>query len=212
MKKALLCVTALCLSVLLCSCWDYTELNLRHIATGLALDQGKEQTYLMTVELMTFEGEKASSRLLQAEADTLDACVAGIVRQLGRHPYWNHAKIMLIGEDLFEQDIIPMLDWFVHTNGFSLGLLIAQVEQAQARAVCVSTAGAVPQATSLNLMLDDQVSFGEIPSCPLYSLYNAMLTKDAVISVPRLTLTGEDSHVTFSGMLTLEGSERRLEP
>lgn len=42
MKKALLCVTALCLSVLLCSCWDYTELNLRHIATGLALDQGKE--------------------------------------------------------------------------------------------------------------------------------------------------------------------------
>ena len=109
MKKALLCVTALCLSVLLCSCWDYTELNLRHIATGLALDQGKEQTYLMTVELMTFEGEKASSRLLQAEADTLDACVAGIVRQLGRHPYWNHAKIMLIGEDLFEQDIIPRL-------------------------------------------------------------------------------------------------------
>ena len=42
MKKALLCVTALCLSVLLCSCWDYTELNLRHIATGLALDQGKD--------------------------------------------------------------------------------------------------------------------------------------------------------------------------
>ena len=73
MKKALLCVTALCLSVLLCSCWDYTELNLRHIATGLALDQGKEQTYLMTVELMTFEGEKASSRLLQAEADTAQA-------------------------------------------------------------------------------------------------------------------------------------------
>ena len=72
--------------------------------------------------------------------------------------------------------------------------------------------GEVPQAISLNLMLDDQVSFGEIPSCPLYSLYNAMLTKDAVISVPRLTLTGEDSHVTFSGMLTLGGSERRLEP
>ena len=61
-------------------------------------------------------------------------------------------------------------------------------------------------------MLDDQVSFGEIPACPLYSLYNAMLTKDAVISVPRLTLAGEDSHVTFSGLLTLEGNERRLEP
>lgn len=212
MKKALLCLTSLALSLVLCSCWDYTELNLRHIATGLALDQGEEHAYLMTVEFMTFEGEKASSRLLRAEADTLDACVAGIVRQLGRNPYWNHAKIMLIGEELFEQDIIPMLDWFVHTNGFSLGLLIAQVEQAKAGEVFESTAGEVPQAISLNLMLDDQVSFGEIPACPLYSLYNAMLTKDAVISVPRLTLAGEDSHVTFSGLLALEGNERRLEP
>ena len=212
MKKALLCLTSLALSLVLCSCWDYTELNLRHIATGLALDQGEEHAYLMTVEFMTFEGEKASSRLLRAEADTLDACVAGIVRQLGRNPYWNHAKIMLIGEELFEQDIIPMLDWFVHTNGFSLGLLIAQVEQAKAGEVFESTAGEVPQAISLNLMLDDQVSFGEIPACPLYSLYNDMLTKDAVISVPRLTLAGEDSYVTFSGLLALEGNERRLEP
>ena len=61
MKKLLLVLTSLCLALLLCSCWDYTELNLRHIATGLALDEGETFKYLMTVEIMSFEGEKASA-------------------------------------------------------------------------------------------------------------------------------------------------------
>ena len=212
MKKLLLVLTSLCLALLLCSCWDYTELNLRHIATGLALDEGETFNYLMTVEIMSFEGEKASAKLLKAESDTLDACVEGITRQLGRRPYWNHAKIMLIEDAFFEQDIIPTLDWFVHGHGFSLGILIAQVEEAKAHELLEKEDGDIPQAISLDLMLDNQVSFGEIPACPLYKLYNALLTKDAVISVPRITMSPDGPNVTFVGMLTLEGNERRLEP
>ncbi len=191
MKQLGTCLIVFLFAFSLCSCWDYTELNQRHIATGLSIDHGESLPYLMTVELMSFEGGKATDRLICAEGDSLDSCVQGLIRQLGRTPYWNHAKLILLEESLFEKEGVSLLDWFLRAHDFSLGILVAEAQGCAAYEILSCSMGADPNALVINQMLDDQIAFGQIPACPLYHLYNAMMGDGQSVSVPRLTLISQ---------------------
>ena len=203
------------LTLLLSGCWDYTELNERNIVTAVAVDEGEELPWLLTVEYVSFEGGSFTGRVISAEGTTLPACEEGLVRQLGRYPYWNQAKVLLLSEPLIKEGgYTGVMDWMVAGNRFSLGILTALVEGSGAGELLRGNQGKDPQGMVLSNMLDDQVAFGRIPPCPLYLLYNASSTGSRPARLPRLMQTGdeEEKAVELLGSLTLSQGEISLSP
>ncbi len=108
-------ILAIC-PLLLCGCWDYTEVDNLAIVSGIAVDKdGLSNTYIVTTEIITTRMQGAasviSSELYMSEGESVFAAVRNMIENTGLELFWSDAKVMIISEAIAMEGIIPVVDW-----------------------------------------------------------------------------------------------------
>jgi len=101
---------------LLVGCWNYSEIEEKSIVAGLGIDRNRNNgKFILTVEIVNLAGKDGESTLtseiISIEGKSIFDAVRNLITRTGRKPYWSHAKVLIIGEDIAREGIIPILDW-----------------------------------------------------------------------------------------------------
>lgn len=114
-KKIYITFILLSILVLLSGCWNYRELDELDLIAGAAIDKGRENNYLLTVEIINARGGKESvieHSVMCMEGETIFDAVRNIIRKAGKRVYWSHAKVVIISEEIAREGIVDVLDFF----------------------------------------------------------------------------------------------------
>ncbi|OAH52808.1 hypothetical protein AWH48_13425 [Domibacillus aminovorans] len=108
-------------------CWDRVELNDRAfiIATGIDKDQdsGKMVTTLQVIVPEKIDtatkkggGENAAVQIVSAKGSTVYETLQYIKFELMKKPYFQHNRILVIGEQAAKEGVTPYLNFFMRTR------------------------------------------------------------------------------------------------
>ena len=117
MRKWIFLLFYLGATILLTGCWDLREVNQVSIVSGLALDQGEESKYRLTIELFnpteltpqTSSGNTASI-VFGINGDSIGEMMLRLNEIFSRKPIFSHMKTMFISEELAKTGIAELLD------------------------------------------------------------------------------------------------------
>lgn len=128
--KCKLIAIVLFASLALSGCWDLVEIKDRAMITAFGIDKEGEggkitftvQTIIpaeMSTPMKSGAEAKPAVRIVSKTADTLVEGIRIYSMQAERRTYLMHNRIILIGEDLAKEDILPILDFFLrHPESF----------------------------------------------------------------------------------------------
>ncbi|WP_226280691.1 hypothetical protein [Cytobacillus oceanisediminis] len=105
-------------AILLSGCWDQRELSEITVVTGMAVDKGEDDKYILTVEGInatelnnrTASGN-APSIVYSAEGNTLAELTYRVNEGISRHLIYSHMRTLIIGEELAKEGIIDFIDF-----------------------------------------------------------------------------------------------------
>ncbi|EFV75660.1 hypothetical protein HMPREF1013_04155 [Bacillus sp. 2_A_57_CT2] len=105
-------------AILLSGCWDQRELSEITVVTGMAVDKGENDKYILTVEGInatelnnrTASGN-APSIVYSAEGNTLAELTYRVNEGISRHLIYSHMRTLIIGEELAKEGIIDFIDF-----------------------------------------------------------------------------------------------------
>ena len=115
LRKLIILPCLLLILLMLTSCWNYREVNEMAIVIGAAIDKGKTEKYMLTVELLDVSGgqeTKLSTRILSVEGETVFDAVRRFILLEGKRGYWGHIRILIISEEIARDDITGVLNFF----------------------------------------------------------------------------------------------------
>lgn len=97
-------------------CWNYREVDNLAIVAGVAIDKGKNNNYLITVEIVNIESggkeAKTTSKKLEMEGETIFDGARNTIKISGKRLYFSHIKIVIISKEIAKEGLVPVLDWF----------------------------------------------------------------------------------------------------
>ncbi len=142
MKKAFL--LAFPLLFLLCSCWDYTELNMQNYVLGMSIDY-EDDKFTVCIETVKITGEPTSLSasegiIIKSEGVTVFDAVRDAIMSAGKKLYWGHAKLIIISKEVAAahlpavcdvlsraQDIYSNISICVSKNSSAAGILNSKI-------------------------------------------------------------------------------------
>lgn len=108
----------------LSSCWDMREINEIGLVTAVAVDKGSgNNKYSVTVQIANPTSENTSGSESKAkskvwvgskEGASLFDATRELVKISSRRIMWAHNNVVIIGESLAREGIIPVVDYFTH--------------------------------------------------------------------------------------------------
>ncbi len=121
--KATSCIViCILISFLLTSCWSYKEANDFDIVMGAGVDWDNfKNKYIITFEIFSTtveETDEKTAKLIQHKGKTLFKAIRNIIEKNGKPAYWPHTKVIIIGKDMAEHGIIPLIDYTMRDAEF----------------------------------------------------------------------------------------------
>lgn len=150
MRKILLVFLLLNMIILLSGCWDIREINELGLVTAVAIDKGSGQNkYSITVQIAnpgtdSSSGDKSTVKknvwVGTAEGESLFDATRKLVGISSRRIMWAHNNVIIIGESLAKEGIIPVIDFFTHNPELRMRAAVV-VAKGDAKEYIVSKAG-----------------------------------------------------------------------
>ncbi len=112
MKKIFLPVVLMCL--LLSGCSNYSEIEDSLLVSGIAIDKGEKQKYMLTAEIVGMsEGSEESStqsKLLKAEGETLFSALRELNASSSKKLFLSQTTTIVISEDIAKEGLTKVID------------------------------------------------------------------------------------------------------
>ncbi len=102
------------------------QTDTRAIVTGLSIDKENEQ-FNLALQLITPQSNLSNNENLQVVEDrgkTLYECVNNLGIKLGKTVGFEHTNIIIIGETLFDEDLMNVLDFFYRNSKITLSTIL----------------------------------------------------------------------------------------
>lgn len=178
------------------ACWDYREVNQLAIVAGMGIDNGVNEKFRITVEIIQVGGGqevKMTPEVLSMEGETIFDAVRNLMAISGKRTYWGHVQVAVISEAIAREGMTQVLKWFrqdAETRGNVL-LLISKEDKAGDILKADTTVGDM-----VSFILRDSVRNSEVLSkMPVIevSQFNNMLETEGISPIaPVVFLKKED--------------------
>jgi spore germination protein KC len=117
MKKAVICCTCL---LLLTGCWDRTELKQLGLVLGVAVDKDPDSgDFIVSTQMLrpgAISAQMPSSEKPVEKVVTSGKTIFEAIRksnlEFDRRGFYAHTKVILVGENLAKEGLLPVLDFF----------------------------------------------------------------------------------------------------
>lgn len=102
--------------IILCGCWNYSEIDTLAIVAGLAIDKDiTTNKYIVTTEIITSQNQGGpspiSSELYSSEGDSIFSAVRNMIQKTGLKLFWSDEKVIIISDSIATDGVIPVIDW-----------------------------------------------------------------------------------------------------
>jgi spore germination protein KC len=120
--------------IFLCGCWDMREINELGLVTAVGIDKGEgANRYVVTVQIanptsdISSDGQgksKAAVWIGSEEGASIFDATRKLVGISSRRIMWAHNNVVIIGESLAKEGIIPIVDYFTHNPELRLKTVV----------------------------------------------------------------------------------------
>lgn len=117
-KRLLCCCLGVIVSIILTGCWDQRELSEISVATGIAIDEGENTPYKLTVEAINaaeLSEQTASGNsptvLFTIEGNTISELTHKLNIGFSRKVIYSHTKTVVISKEVGEKGMLEFLDF-----------------------------------------------------------------------------------------------------
>lgn len=146
MKKRGLVVLLLILFVILLTtgCWNRKELDRLAIVAAVGIDKGEDQKIKLTVQLIkpgalqspSSEGGSGKEKgvwIIKSSGDTVFDAGKNFMEKSGRELFWPHTIVIIIGEEMAKDGLLPVINWFIrdHEMRLKTWVLVTQGEASE---------------------------------------------------------------------------------
>ncbi|MFZ5942768.1 MAG: Ger(x)C family spore germination protein [Bacillota bacterium] len=104
------------ITIILSGCWDRQEINQIGFAVGLGIDKDGED-YVVTTQLALPSmleggggGEEPPVWVVGGKGRTIFEAIRDVNTRSARRPFWGHLNVIVIGEDVAKDGLIPVID------------------------------------------------------------------------------------------------------
>jgi spore germination protein KC len=191
MRKKLAMMMSLMLMVSLCQgCWNYREVDMLQVVAGFAVDKGYEgKKYHMTIDLANTSSagkdKPVSTTILETEGDTVFDAVRNTVKKTGNKLYWSDCQIVVIGSDVAEESILPIVDFLMRDAEPRLTINLLISKEKTAKEVLTAMPATVPIAS---FEIDKEIELnaknqGTTVAYKVYEVYNQLADKNKGVTM-----------------------------
>lgn len=185
-------------------CWDYHEIEMYSIVSGIAIDKGQNgYKYHLTIEYLNISGDvnenQNKSLTVESDGNTIFDAERAALRKFGKKFYFSNCKIMIISKEIAAEGIKPLLDWFIRDAELRTTLEILVSKE--------KTAGEILRAKSKNQesisfqlvnMLSEASSFDSVDQClQLYEIIDILNTPGEELSLPGVHIKDDQDGPTI---------------
>ncbi|AEP01484.1 Ger(x)C family spore germination protein [Heyndrickxia coagulans] len=130
-------------SFLLAGCWSHKELTDIAFVSAIGIDRLENGNYLLTYQIVnslnipsgmqTSGGQGPPVTIYQTEGKTIEEAILASDQEISRRLYFSHTNVLLIGRNLAENGIYPVIDTFDRRKEFrnTASVLIARKGKAE---------------------------------------------------------------------------------
>lgn len=192
-KTFFLLIQLLLIVVIATGCWNYREINRLSIVAGLAIDKGKNNKYLFSVEIVNVKTggvePNISSEIISVEGESWFDAARNAIKVSGKRLYFSHTKIVIISKEIAEDGLIQILDWLNRDAETRLTIKVMVSKEKTAEEVLSST-GTTSEIHSFELdnMLTAQPSVPKFPNVMLSELINNLAGKGISTTLPAIKI------------------------
>jgi spore germination protein KC len=173
--------------LLLSGCWDIREINDLGFVTAVGIDKAKPPNkYSITVQIANANSASAKSEQGQTqsgvwtgtgEGKSLFDAIRNLVRISSRRVMWAHNNVIIIGESLAKDSILPVADFFTHNPELRMKTPVV-VAKGDAKDFILAKAGMeTPSGLSFIYFNDYSTLLGETIRSNMLTVSAALATK-----------------------------------
>ncbi|KJR44526.1 Spore germination protein GerKC [Desulfosporosinus sp. I2] len=190
----------LILSVILLTtgCWNRKELDRLAIVAAVGIDKGEDQKITLTVQVIKPEALKRPSSeggsgkekgvwIIKSSGNTIFDAVRNFVEKSGRKLFLPHTMVIVIGEKMAKDGVIPVIDWFLRDHEMRLQTWVL-VAQGEASEVIKGDSGLekIP-ASHLERMIEDYGALSKSVSSNLMEVTNMITCQSSHPVIGRIS-------------------------
>lgn len=190
----------LILSVILLTtgCWNRKELDRLAIVAAVGIDKGEDQKIKLTVQVIkpgalkspSSEGGSGKEKgvwIIKSSGNTIFDAVRNFVEKSGRKLFWPHTMVIVIGENMAKDGVLPVIDWFLRDHEMRLQTWVL-VTQGEASEVIKGDSGLekIP-ASHLEGMIKDSGALSKSVSSNLMEVTNMITCQSSHPVIGRIS-------------------------
>jgi spore germination protein KC len=187
----------LLLSILLCGCWNYREIEDLTIVAGAALDKEGDM-YILTFEVIDVAGgpeKNHSSALIKASGLTLFEASRNAISVIGNKLYWSHAKMMIISEDIAKEGLVPVMDWLARDAEIRQTIKIVVSKEKTAREILEITHPTIEVVSlAMDQVFQNKDSVNSVPRVEEWKLFQDLAQPGVSTALPTVYINEENGN------------------
>lgn len=207
MKKFRVILSLSLLLVFLSGCWDYREIDDDTIVNIIALDRDeKTKEYILSIESMDVtglaQGIDISPQIVEARGASVIDAVRNLISLTTKVPYWRHATMLIVSQDIAREGIVPILDWITRSPELQLTLRIFVSMEETAKEILLSS----QRLTMIRVFEYENISsslklLAKLPDHKINKVINEVQSKELNTVLPRVEIeeVSGKSYIKFIG-------------
>lgn len=187
--------------VLLAGCWDRIELNDVSIVTGLAVDEGENSKYRLTIEIVNaaqfsknqMGGQATPALTYSLEGNTISELLHKMNIGMTRRLIFSHTRVLYISEKIAKDGILEFIDYLDRSGQFrnDFNIMVTKGEKAEAFTKVTYPTEKVPSLKIHRQTQSFNEEWGGDPGVRLTDFISALTSKGRNPVSATLVLTGD---------------------
>ncbi|MEK3988687.1 Ger(x)C family spore germination protein [Robertmurraya sp. FSL R5-0851] len=187
--------------VMLAGCWDRIELNDVSIVTGLAVDEGKNSKYRLTIEIVNaaqfsknqMGGQATPALTYSLEGNSVSELLHKMNIGMTRRLIFSHTRVLYISEEIAKKGILEFIDYLDRSGQFrnDFNIMVTKGEKAEEFAKVTYPTQKVPSLKIHRQTQSFNEEWGGDPGVRLTDFISALTSKGRNPVSATLVLTGD---------------------
>ena len=185
----------------------------RGIVTSLGIDKVENGILVSASIVLPLGSSNLSSNLhfVNAEGTTVNDAVYNLKLALGKKVGLAHCEIIFLNEELFEDDVMKYLDFFIRTNNLIINSVLIVTNDKAKDVVSAIVNGGNPHSQALRNLIEIDDKFIFTTKTTIESFYKAYYGRESVAFVGIVNTTDEEGGKADASTSQTQGSGSQIE-
>jgi len=202
-KRAILLLLMTLNLLVLSGCWDMREINELGLVTAVGIDKADSPNrYIVTVQIANPSSQSSGSGQSSAKSEVWIGSEEGpslfdaarkLVKTSSRRIMWAHNNVVIIGESLAKEGIIPVVDYFTHNPELRMKAAIVIADGAAKDYIVAKIGMDSPPGVSFGSLMGYRALAAESVESQLLEVSSSLKSKYANPLISKISLKETES-------------------